>query len=286
MCRACGSCGWARGAQSDLSCCILPGHGHRRTGGFGSRCWDASWWRRDAATILEQLPTPLSADLAAIHAASGRCMSRLPGSNRPNRRRRASTRLLGDTTAATGADWFRREFVAELAQGFLIGPCAFPGSDPISGLQASSSRWPDLVICHYLSVHLQRSAVLPRIPSSTAQAPTRSSSTMMDRETQSICSSVWACASRAGRRRQLAMLPIFKRPPHAVLICSSSAPKMWNSEKVQRLALVLEDTRPEVAEALPATSADRRGEWSGSRILVQDVASAAPNRQLLPRERA
>jgi GT2 family glycosyltransferase len=105
--------------------------------------------RRDAATILEQLPTPLSADLAAAALCF---MLRRRGERtlyepaarfkRPNRRRRASTRLLGDMTPATGADWFRREFAAELAEGDPFYHPALSLDDPYCHLGSPSVELP------------------------------------------------------------------------------------------------------------------------------------------------
>jgi hypothetical protein len=105
--------------------------------------------RRDAATILEQLPTRLSADLAAAALCF---MLRRRGERtlyepaarfkRPNRGRRVSTRLPGDMTQTAGADWFRREFAAELTEGDPFYHPALSLDDPYCRLGSPSVELP------------------------------------------------------------------------------------------------------------------------------------------------
>ncbi len=102
--------------------------------------------RRDAATILERLPGSLSADLAAAALC---LMLRRRGDRtlyepaarfkRPTRPGQAPP---DEMTQAAGADWFRREFAAELAEGDRFYHPALCLDDPYCRLGAPGVELP------------------------------------------------------------------------------------------------------------------------------------------------
>jgi glycosyltransferase involved in cell wall biosynthesis len=105
--------------------------------------------RRDAATILERLPSSLSADLAAAALC---LMLRRRGDRtlyepaarfkRPWRPGLGSAGLFDEMTQAAGADWFRREFAAELAEGDRFYHPALSLDDPYCRLGIPGAELP------------------------------------------------------------------------------------------------------------------------------------------------
>lgn len=105
--------------------------------------------RREAVAILEQLPSSLSADLAvaALCLMLRRRGERIlyePAARfkRPRRFWQSSTCEFGETTQLEGADWFRREFAAELAGGDPFYHPALSLDDPYCRLGSPSAELP------------------------------------------------------------------------------------------------------------------------------------------------
>jgi hypothetical protein len=105
--------------------------------------------RSGVAAILEQLPSSLSADLAAAALClmlrrSGERILYEPAARfkRPRRHGKAWAALLGEPTQSDGADWFRREFAAELAEGDPFYHPALSLDDPYCRLGSPSVEFP------------------------------------------------------------------------------------------------------------------------------------------------
>ncbi len=105
--------------------------------------------RRDAAAILERLPGSLSADLAAAALC---LMLRRKGHRtlyepaarfkRPRRFGLGSAGPFDEMTHTSGADWFRREFAAELAEGDRFYHPALCLDDPYCRLGTPAAELP------------------------------------------------------------------------------------------------------------------------------------------------
>jgi GT2 family glycosyltransferase len=105
--------------------------------------------RREAATILELLPSRLSADVAAaalclMLGRSGYRTLYEPAARfkRPSRRRQKSAGLLYESPDLTGADWFQSEFATELSAGDPFYHPALSLDDPYCHLGSPDVQLP------------------------------------------------------------------------------------------------------------------------------------------------